>query len=483
MMQDPRNLVQNSSSSEPSGSAPPSSSSNSLNRFRANTDQDQACLCHLGNNCRIDVGNAGDQPLVQQLFIQCYQVPLAEDFQSRLDEPTYEPSDRLLLRRGENLLGHVQVSKLIGWFQGQRYSVARLQDFVTLPEFRGSELDTALLSMAESVASDEGSIMALVRTDRPEWFSEHGWSSCRGQGHSRANTRSILSHFDTPYQHQVQQSTKLEVRTWRHFELEAIDEIYGQLSAQMWGAIQRSEHYWQWLVGRKAHDQILIAIEKSGKNQGPASVAEASEEKPAPETPRVLGYAIIRDSCIIEMFTLPGYESARALMLSRACRDAIDRDHHFVSLHTPAADPLHEFLVTAGGNWISDAALTTGNWMLKLLHPDRWIERFYPVLHERAREAGIPRPLELDLVIGEQGYHLTLTRRSSRLEKTVPHSQPDIRCDWLTFQDLLMSNLTCMEAKTQGRLWVQQESTLCSLAALFPPKLFWQSPFSFLQLG
>lgn len=71
------------------------------------------CLCRLGYDTQITVGNAGDHPFIVQLFVQAYQSPLAEYFQSRLDEPCYEPSDRLLLRRGSELIGHVQVSKQI----------------------------------------------------------------------------------------------------------------------------------------------------------------------------------------------------------------------------------------------------------------------------------------------------------------------------------------------------------------------------------
>jgi len=82
------------------------------------------CLQDLGDDTRILAGNAGDNPLVQQLLVQAYQLPVADDFQSRLDEPLYEPSDRLLLQRAGQLIGHVQVSKLIGWFHGQQFPIA-----------------------------------------------------------------------------------------------------------------------------------------------------------------------------------------------------------------------------------------------------------------------------------------------------------------------------------------------------------------------
>ncbi len=436
-----------------------------------------ACLRSLAADTHILAGNAGDSPLVLKLLLQAYQSPVSDDFQSRLDEPLTLPSDRLLLRRADQLIGHVQVSKLTGWFHGQRYPLARLQDFVTLPEYRSSGFDTPLLEVAESVARDEGAILGFIRSDRPEWFEQHGWSCCRGQGHTRANTREILSHLDAQQSNCGRGTPTIELRSWRHFQLECILKLYQQLSTGMWGTLQRSLETWQWLVGRKAHDQILIAVEKTD--------TDPNEDPTTDDDPHrqidIVGYAIIRDSCIVEMLTLPGHAAVRTLLLTRACRDAIDRDHHFVSLHTPAADPMHELLVTAGGSWIADSAVLGGQWMLKLLAPDRWIERLYPVLHERAREAGIQRPLEIDFAVGEQTQRLTLTRRSARLE-SIGSSPMAVQCNRHSLQDLLTSNLTFPEAIAQGRLRTPHLSLLRTMAALFPPKLFWQSPFPLLRL-
>lgn len=445
------------------------------------------CLRQLEDGAEIVAANTGDNPLVLNLLVQANQTPLAEDFQSRLDEPLYSPSDRLLLRRHEQVIGHVQVSKLIGWFHGQRCPLARLQDFVTLPEFRANRYDTELLEVAESVAVNEGAVLGFVRTDRPEWFEHCGWSKCRGQGHTRANTRAILSHLDAQQSKRRHHRTGCRIRTWRHYELDGILQVYQQLSTTKWGALQRSLETWQWLVGRKAHDQILIAVEDD-RAEDPSAEANADGESSASDSSadlhrdcRIVGYAIVRDSCIVEMLTLPGYASARAALLTQACRDAIDRDHHFVSLHTPAADPMHELLVTAGGSWIADSAASGGQWMLKLLSPQRWIERLYPVLHERAREADVPRPLDIDFAFGEEKYRFTLTRRSSRLESTTK-SQLAVQCNWLALQDLLVGNLTFPEAIAQGRLRSPHLSLLRTLAALFPPKLMWHSPFAHLRL-
>ncbi len=442
-------------------------------------------LRNLGADSQIFAGNAGDHALISQLLGLAYQSSLVDDFQSRLDEPQYLPSDRLVIRRNEQLVGHVQVSKLVGWFHGQRCPMARLQDFVTLPEYRSAGYDVPLLEVAESVAVNEGAIFGIVRTDRPEWFEQQGWSCCRGQGHTRANTRAILSHLDAHQSRRKHHASTVEIRSWRHFQLESILKLYQQLSTGMWGTLQRSLENWQWLVGRKAHDQILIAVEKEANPAKELVPPEDLATEDLTSDPHrqidIVGYAIVRDSCIVEMLTLPGHSAVRSQLLLEVCRDAIDLDHHFISLHTPAADPMHELLVTAGGSWIAESAASTGRAMLKLLAPDRWVERLYPLLHERAREAGIARPLEIDFAVGEKTLRLTLTRRSSRLEP-ISHSAVAVQCSSLTLQDLLTSNLTFPEAIAQGRLRTPHLSLLRTLAALFPPKLFWQSPFPLLRL-
>ncbi len=448
---------------------------------------DPACLLQLEQGTRVVVGNAGDHPRILDLLVQAYQSPRAEDFQSRLDEPSYEPCDRLLVERDERLLGHVQVSKHFGWFHGQRCPLVTLEDFVTLPEYRTENVDKSLLKLAESTGVQEGAILAIANTDRPEWFEQQGWSRWRGQGHTRANTRAILSQFDlTTSQQPPRRGKSLEVRTWRHFEIDQLRQLHQQLCTNTWGMLHRSEEAWQWLVGRKAQDQILLAVEKRSRRASlrlPATSDSEVEADPIQDpSHKVIGYAVVRDSCIVEMLTLPGYASARVMLIERACRDAIDRDHHFVSLHTPATDPMHELLVTAGGSWIRDCATSGGHRMFKLLAPDRWIDRFYPVLHERAREAAIQRPLQIDFAVDGDFQRLTLTRRSSRLEPCSQSAAPQAQCDWQTFQNLLMSNLTLPDAQTHGRLQTTHTSTIDTLAAIFPPKLFWQSPFPLLRI-
>jgi hypothetical protein len=212
------------------------------------------------------------------------------------------------------------------------------------------------------------------------------------------------------------------------------------------------------------------------------AVRHKQEESHESEKLHVVGYAVVRDSCIVEMMTLPGYATVRSMLVARACRDAIDRYHHFVSLHTPATDPMHELLVTAGGSWHACGVQHGSPWMHKLLSPEKWVERLYPQLYHRAKEAGIPRPLEIGFAVDERRYRFLFTRRSVRLEHALPSTQTDVACDALTFQELLTSNLAWTTARERGLLRIEDSAKAAILAALFPPRLFWQSPFELLRL-
>jgi hypothetical protein len=194
------------------------------------------------------------------------------------------------------------------------------------------------------------------------------------------------------------------------------------------------------------------------------------------------GYAVVSGSSIVEMITAPNASAARVQLLARACREAMDRDHHSISLYTPAADPLHELLVTAGGAWIDDASANGPRWMMRLLSPERWIDRCYALWRHRARAADVPRPFALGVVAGDESYHFTLTRRSSRLELSNDLPADQIRCDRPTFESLLTGNLAINAAIADGRLKLSHADLATTVSALFPARLFWQSPLELIRL-
>jgi hypothetical protein len=439
------------------------------------TRYDRTAVRELPYGGRIVTANAGDHPLVVQLLTHARQTAVADDFQSRLDEPGYRPSNRLLVHREKELLAHVHVASHIAWFDGQRMPVVKLEDFAVLPEYRESAYDRDLLAVAEQIAAAEGAVLGLVNADRHAWFERQGWSPLRGQGHTRANARAVLAYLDAQERSRKRRKGTLDVRTWRHFELDAVRAVYETTAADLWGPLYRSEECWQWLIGRKAQDQVLLAVETNGAppangDSGVGLVGEAA------------GYAVVRGSCIVEMMTLPKFPTARVQLLARACRDAIDRDHHSISLYTPASDPLHELMVTAGGAWISDRKENGPRLLMRLLSPERWVERCYPLWRQRAHDAGVSRPTEIGIATTDASYRFTLTRRSARLEPMGDRPADWIECDRPTFESLLAGNLAINDAIEQKSLWLSKAELKSTLTALFVPRLFWQSPLEFMRL-
>jgi predicted acetyltransferase len=266
----------------------------------------------LARGARIVTASVGDHPLVLHLLMQAQQAALTEDFQSRLDEPGYRPSNRLLLRRDKQLWGHVHLGSHIAWFEGQRMPIVNLEDFAVLPEYCASELDAGLLHAAEDMAAADGAVVGLVHTQRGDWFERQGWSGWRGQGHTRANARTLLAHIDPHEPARRRKRAGVEVSLWRHYELDSLRHIYATAACRMWGPLCRSEQSWQWLVGRKAQDQILVAVQKGSRKEANGLATVRIGQEPA------VGYAVVRGSAIIEMMTLPHCSGARVQLLAAA---------------------------------------------------------------------------------------------------------------------------------------------------------------------
>jgi predicted acetyltransferase len=435
----------------------------------------------LASGARIVTANAGDHATVLQLLVQARQAALAEDFQSRLDAPGYRPSDRLLVRRGKETLGHVHMASHIGWFEGQRVPLVRLEDFEVLPEYRDSGYATELLGAAEDIATGEGAVLAVTTTDRIQWFQQHGWSLVRGHGHTRAGVSAVLAHLDA--QEQLRGPRRgLQVRTWRHFELDQVRQAYEQTACDLWGPLHRSEDSWQWLVGRNAQDQVLVAVLRSPRES--ANSVRGADVKPhhgVSSAERIVGYAILRGSCLVELMTIKHFRSARLKLLAQACREAMDRDHRWISLYTQASDPLHELLVMSGGTWIDERNSSGPRLMVRLLSPQKWVERCYPLWRRRARAAALPRPLEIGIQAEEARYRFTLTRRSSRLEAS-PSVVTQVKCERPAFESLLLGNLAINASTKADVLQVNDEQTAATLSVLFAPRIFWQSPLESMRL-
>jgi len=408
-------------------------------------------------------GTAGDHKLVYGLLRAANRAPSYESFLAWLDEPSYEPLNRLLVKRGSNLVAHCQVFDRIAWFHGAKIPVGGIEDPVALPEYCGAGYERLLLSTAQQTLRNRRAVIAFTRTDRPKAFCDAGWSEAIGQRHTEATVNDVLARLSqTPAATlPVRPTRPLRIRLWRQVELEPLRRLYRRAMPAAWGAIDRSEAYWRWFVNRRAHDELIVAI--YGRDDWTALDAPA----------HIVGYAMTRGSQVVELSTLPAFGRAAEPLLARACQDAIERDHRTVSLHLPPDDPLHDVLLAAGGGW-STRNRNGETLMLRLLDPVRWIEGLQRVLVDRATAAGLALPLDVVFYTGRRRYRLELTDRGGRLvrERT---SLVDVSCSPEMLGALFMGNVAVAAAEQSGRVVFRSADAALRTASLFPPIPFWQS--------
>ena len=417
---------------------------------------------------RLVTGHAGDHALVHALLRAANQAPSYEDFVTWLDEPTYEPTDRLLVKHGERIVAHVQLLARTAWFDGVQVPIAGVQDLAVLPEYAQAGYELSLIDAAEHVMRQSQAVVAVTRTTRADPFRAAGWIDARGQGHSEVGISDLLAHLAAQPAPAPRRLRGLRIRRWRHVELEAVRSVYSSVAAHQWGALYRSDAYWQWLIGRNAHTDLIVAVDPEEERD--------EHESPSP----IVGYIVMHGPRVLELFCLPHFARTAPRLLVRACQDSIERDHHALAMHTPASDPLHELVVTAGGTWRAKDRAAGASLLVKLLDPARWIEAIYPLLRRRAKRSGLVRPLQLCFDTGDEQFRMVITRRSSRLvADEAMHA--DVQCDRTTFAALLLGNLNIAKSRAAGRLTVTDDETLRRLAALFQPCLFWQSQFDTLR--
>jgi predicted N-acetyltransferase YhbS len=418
--------------------------------------QGSADLVHVGP------ANAGDHALIHRLLIAAQQHPSLERYSAWLEDPYCDPSDRILLRLGNQIIGHVHITNRTAYWGGERIVSAGLFDLVALPEYEPAGTGELLVA-AEDQLREEGVVLAITRTSRPELYERLGWISLRREGFSRAGAHDIVAHLTAQPQAEMRER-KYCVRMWRHIELDKLAAVYSQVMCELFGPVCRSEKHWHWLVGRKDHDFILLA-------EGPRPRAVRGGERPC------VGFAVVRQDRVIELVSAPGHEAAAVSLLTRACREIVERGFHTVSLLLPVEHPLHEMLMTAGGQWCSIDNRPPGRLICKVFQFDRYVERMFAVFHRRARAAALSLPCRIAMDVDGRSMLFALTRRSARFEREASPVEhvPRIRCSMDDLQRLLVGRLDVRSATERGTLLCSGATAEAAVRALFSPLHVWQS--------
>jgi len=410
----------------------------------------------------------GDHAYIHQLLLAIFHGPSASEFHARHDEPDYDPTDRLLIKRDERILAHVHLMRRVMYFNALRIPVGLVTDLAVLPEYRGQGYAARLLAAAERQMIEDGAAVGLLRTTQPGFFRGQGWTVCGRHCYSSAGTRAILAQLDAMRASEekvlLRCERPLSIRLWRHVEQDALMHLFKRGLANVSGVFRRSDDRWRWLISRRAYDRIYVAID------GPNDFALGEADS------RIVGYAVVRGDRVVEIVASKEHPRAVSALLARVCGDAIERDDHVIRLDAPPLDPLHPLVRSAGGRHCHRERDRGEVFMMKLFDPIRMLASLCPVLHARAKAGALPCPFELGMWIGRDKYCLVFSRRKARLVPgKLGRSHLAIGQDELT--QLLFGHLDPQDAAAADRIEISTQVAFDAAQRLFPRRPLWHPPW------
>ena len=429
------------------------------------------------------VGSEGRDHSTIYYFLQSvFRGPGRAEYNASLEDPFYEPCDRLLLRRQRRIVAHAHLTHRTMHFGSTLIPAAGLGWLGVAAEQRDQGFGLHLLRAAENRMADDGAFVGMLRTSIPRFFRHSGWALC-GPSHYRCvNVRALLACL---LEHRLipRRRRRLHIRPWLQWEQAALSRLYNQnISSQhdsrrltaggstadnastRHGPLERTGAYWHWLLRRHGYDQVYVALE--GPEQ--LELGEIST--------RMVGYAVTRGEQIVELMTAPDHPRAAAQLLARCCGDAIESGRHYILLHAPPCCPLFEFFDEAGGCGPPLVPEHGEVSMMRLLQPLELLRRLCEQFDRRASEARLPRPLDLGLLVDGQKYQLELGPQG--VNATSEHlGRSYLRLNVADFTRLVLGQLDWDAAIAEGHLECSTALAREAGHALFPAIPLWRPPW------
>lgn len=412
-------------------------------------------------------GTVADHVAVASFLNAVFQKPSPEEFASSVDDPFYDPADRILLKHGEAILAHAQLTWRTLHYGKSRWPLCRLNWLGVLPEYRDQGLANALMDEAESQLREMHPAVVELGCKQSPVIERPGWVAVGRYVFSQAGPREVLAQLSEDASAQASDSSlilrksKTTARVWRRFELPSIMKIYRDNVEGMHGPLQRTEKYWRWLLARRAYEQVYVAVEET-RSGASGKIKE-----------RIVGYAVTRNSHIVELLTEPDKEEAAKELIALACRDAIERDFHVVRFHGPEQSPLHPLFVSAGGTYHRRERMRGETMLVWIPDMDRHIHRIGPELAARARNEGLDLPCELGIEIGERRQQLVVRPRKAFLTDD-RFGRSYIHCDEGTWTRMMAGYDDAATAMLEGRLSASTSSAAQIARALWPALPVWR---------
>ena len=420
----------------------------------------------------VSTARAGDHLAIHKFLLDVFHGPSVTEFTAQLENPFYEPSDRLIVKHRKQIIGHVRLQHQQMHFGDQLIPVTKVSELATAPEYRQRAIGAALLQAGEQQMIREGSLLGTLETNLPEFYRQQGWTVCRRHSFSISDARNILSYvganrlqtsrptLGSPFQTTPKQ---YNIRLWRHVEQDALIHLFHENTMVSYGPLHRSEDYWRWLLSRRGFERIYVAIDGPDKLQLNGSLKS------------IVGYAVMRQGHIMEIMTSRGHEQAVYQLVERACLDVIEDEDRPIRIDALPGHPLHEFLQSAGGYYHHLENHNGIFAMMKLFDPLQLLERLREEINQRAHQANLARPFELGLEIRGSWYQILFTPRSIKLVKG-KSGRSHLRCEEPVLTQLLLGHLDVQQAVQQNLLQASTRIAIETAEVIFPQLPLWQPP-------
>ncbi len=406
---------------------------------------------------------AGEERLAHQFLVEAgYPVSASEHLAQR-ERPGYQICERLLLRSGARILAHLRCPRRPTRLAGESWDLLELTEWAVHPAIP-IDLGGVLWETAQVEARGTKELGIVTSCPLPSSESEANWVRVRQPPWHELSPADFLAHLDQRRQnHRItpltgsQANTPLGIRVWRHVEQAALRRLYRK-HATGWGARERSEEYWRWLISRRSFDRIYVAVEGTG-----ATGFDDPEEA-------IVGYAVVRGIWVIEWAA--GRAPVFRRLLKRIAQDAMERDVVAIRVAPPwgppqAVDRCRQLLAAAGR--VISPPLT---WHAKFFHPLRLIDRLRPVLAERALNAESFPVSELGFDVQGHRFQIVLDGDRTLLVRD-RLGRSHLRLDLPTLLQLLLGSHSVDELVADGRISASTKLAEQGARVLFPP-LEWQ---------
>ncbi len=394
--------------------------------------------------------------------------PSQAEFRVSLEDPCYQPGDRLLAKDDRHIIAHVQMLYRSLRLGTLRLPVAQLDWLATAPKLQGRGVGTRLLQAAEDCMVRRGALVGWVRTRSPRFFSRLGWTVCGRYGRSCGDARGVLGAMMEKGLRPGARRSRLHIRPWLLWELSGLAGLYEEWLGGVVGPFERDRACWQWLVRRRAFDQLYVAIDGS-------DLIDMDERKV-----QVVGYAATKGEQVLELVASPAKRRVAMMLLARVCHDAIEADCHAILLNAPTNDPLHKVFRRAGGHCRRGVSEGGEVFMARVPRPLLLLRQMKDLLVERATAAGLPHPAELGFLVGTKRYLLTFAggRLAVAARKPSPHT---VELNHADFTRMLLGQLNWERALADQRARPHTDEAARLARTLFPPVPFWKPPLDDLK--